>query len=137
MNLVMVSCVALIDKDGYVLLSQRPSSKYLAGKWEFPGGKVEPGETPKIALIREIEEELGISTHSSCLAPIAFSEHLYHPKDQPAFCALVLLFACRVWENIVTPKEQQQLKWAQLEEIKQLEFIEGSQSLIPFLRDYI
>ena len=98
MKSVLVSAVALIDKDGRVLLAQRPEGKSMAGLWEFPGGKVEPGETPEAALIRELHEELGIETWKSCLAPLTFASHSYD-----TFHLLMPLFACRKWEG--TPHE--------------------------------
>ena len=94
-KIVLVSAVALIDADGRVLLAQRPEGKSLAGLWEFPGGKVEPGETPEAALIRELKEELGIDTWKSCLAPLTFASHAYE-----MFHLLMPLFACRRWEGI-------------------------------------
>ena len=92
MKTVLVSAVALIDVDGRILLAQRPEGKSMAGLWEFPGGKVEPGETPEVALIRELEEELGINTWESCLAPLTFASHSYDD-----FHLLMPLFACRKW----------------------------------------
>lgn len=94
MKIVLVSAVALIDGDGRVLLAQRPEGKSLAGLWEFPGGKVEPGESPEAALIRELKEELGIDTKASCLAPLTFASHAYE-----TFHLLMPLFACRRWEG--------------------------------------
>ena len=94
MKLVLVTAVALIDPDGRVLLAQRPEGKSLAGLWEFPGGKVEPGETPESALIRELHEELGIDTWASCLAPLTFASHSYDD-----FHLLMPLFACRRWQG--------------------------------------
>jgi 8-oxo-dGTP diphosphatase len=91
---VLVSAVALIDADGRILLTQRPEGKSMAGLWEFPGGKVEPGETPEHALIRELQEELGIDTWESCLAPLTFASHSYEE-----FHLLMPLFACRKWEG--------------------------------------
>ena len=105
MKIVLVSAVALIDSDGRVLLARRPQGKEMAGLWEFPGGKVEPGETPEAALIRELHEELGIETWASCLAPLSFASHSY-----PGFHLLMPLFACRRWQGIVTPREGQALK---------------------------
>src|SRR5690606_40652164 len=105
-RLVLVSAVALIDADGRVLLAQRPEGKPMAGLWEFPGGKVEPGETPEAALIRELHEELGINTWESCLAPLCFASHSYE-----SFHLLMPLFACRRWQGSVTPREGQQLAW--------------------------
>ena len=90
--MVLVAAVALVDPDGRVLIAQRPEGKTMAGLWEFPGGKVEPGETPEQALIRELQEELGINTWSSCLAPLTFASHSYE-----TFHLLMPLFACRRW----------------------------------------
>jgi len=104
--LLLVAAAALVDVDGRVLLAQRPPGKRMAGLWEFPGGKVHPGETPEAALIRELREELGIDTAASCLAPIAFASHAYED-----FHLLMPLFACRSWRGIVRPLEAQALAW--------------------------
>src|SRR5437763_13952965 len=104
--IVLVAAVALIDADGRVLLAERPAGKHLAGLWEFPGGKVHPGETPEAALIRELNEELGIDTFQSCLAPFTFASYAY-----PEFHLLMPLYVCRKWSGIVTAREGQQLKW--------------------------
>lgn len=106
MPIVLVSAAALLDADNRVLLAQRPEGKALAGLWEFPGGKVEPCETPEAALIRELNEELGIDTHKSCLAPIGFASHGYED-----FHLLMLLFVCRKWQGDPAPKEGQSLTW--------------------------
>ena len=90
MKIILVSAVALIDRDGRVLLAKRPEGKVMAGLWEFPGGKVEPMETPEIALIRELKEEIGIDTWSSCLAPLTFASHSYED-----FHLLMPVFVCR------------------------------------------
>ena len=113
MNIVLVSAVALIDVDGRVLLAQRPEGKSMAGLWEFPGGKVEDGETPEIALIRELEEELGINTWESCLAPLTFASHKYED-----FHLLMPLFACRKWEGTPVSRERQRLKWVRAQELQ-------------------
>jgi len=94
--IVLVAAVALIDADGRVLLAERPAGKHLAGLWEFPGGKVTPGETPEAALIRELAEELGIGVHETCLAPFTFASHPY-----PDFHLLMPLYVCRRWEGTV------------------------------------
>ena len=104
--IVLVAAVALIDADGRVLLAQRPEGKHLAGLWEFPGGKVQPGETPEAALIRELEEELGIDVEASCLAPFTFASHAY-----PEFHLLMPLYVCRKWSGIAIAREGQHLAW--------------------------
>jgi mutator mutT protein len=124
--------VALIDADGRVLLAQRPEGKSMAGLWEFPGGKVEPGETPEAALIRELQEELGIDTWASCLAPLTFASHSY-----PDFHLLMPLFACRRWEGIVTPREGQNLKWVRARDLSDYPMPAADIPLIPILRDWL
>jgi 8-oxo-dGTP diphosphatase len=103
---ILVAACALVDADGRVLLAQRPAGKPMAGLWEFPGGKVEPGERPEESLIRELREELGIIVEESCLAPLTFASHVY-----PNFHLLMPLFICRRWQGIVTPLEGQELAW--------------------------
>src|SRR3954447_13809190 len=92
--IILVAAVALVDTDGRVLLAERPAGKHLAGTWEFPGGKVHAGETPEAALIRELDEELGISVHESCLAPFTFASHSYEN-----FHLLMPLYVCRKWQG--------------------------------------
>lgn len=132
MKTVLVSAVALIDIDGRVLLAQRPKGKSMAGLWEFPGGKIEPGETPEAALIRELQEELGIDTWSSCLAPLTFASHSY-----PDFHLLMPLFACRKWEGTPVSKEGQQLKWVRAQHLKDYPMPAADVPLIPVLRDLL
>lgn len=108
MKMVLVSAVALIDRDGRVLLAKRPKGKSMEGLWEFPGGKVEAMETPEIALIRELKEEIGIDTWSSCLAPLTFASHSYED-----FHLLMPVFICRKWNGIVSPQEGQELAWVE------------------------
>ena len=103
--LLVVAC-ALVDADRRVLIAQRPEGKAMAGLWEFPGGKVEPGETPEAALIRELEEELGVSTRTACLAPVSFASHSYEN-----FHLLMPLYACRKWQGQPQPREHTALKW--------------------------
>ena len=131
-KVVLVSAVALIDADGRVLLAQRPEGKSMAGLWEFPGGKVEQGETPEAALIRELHEELGINTWSSCLAPLTFASHSYDD-----FHLLMPLFACRKWEGIVSPREGQALKWVRAGDLKSYPMPPADIPLIPILRDWL
>ncbi len=131
-KLLLVSAVALIDVDGRVLLAERPAGKSLAGLWEFPGGKVEPGETPEVALIRELQEELGIETWQSCLAPLTFASHSYD-----GFHLLMPLFACRKWEGIVTPREGQRLAWVAPERLRDYPMPPADLPLLPILRDWL
>ncbi|WP_299846071.1 (deoxy)nucleoside triphosphate pyrophosphohydrolase [uncultured Paracoccus sp.] len=129
MKTVLVSAVLLIDPDGRVLLAQRPEGKSMAGLWEFPGGKVEPGETPEAALIRELHEELGIETWQSCLAPMAFASHSYAD-----FHLLMPLFACRKWNGIVQPREGQGLAWVRPEKLAEHPMPPADIPLIPQIR---
>jgi 8-oxo-dGTP diphosphatase len=131
-KVVLVSAVALIDADGRVLLAQRPPGKSMAGLWEFPGGKVEPGETPEAALIRELQEELGISTHASCLAPLTFASHSY-----PDFHLLMPLFACRRWQGTPRAREGQTLKWARVQDLRDYPMPPADVPLIAILRDWL
>jgi 8-oxo-dGTP diphosphatase len=132
MTLVLVAAVALIDPDGRVLLAQRPEGKTMAGLWEFPGGKVEPGETPENCLMRELEEELGISTWASCLAPLTFASHSYED-----FHLLMPLYACRKWVGIARPREGQSLKWVRAAELGDYPMPPADRPLIPVLRDWL
>jgi len=132
MKILLVSAVALIDPDGRVLLAQRPEGKSLAGLWEFPGGKVDPGETPETALIRELQEELGIDTWASCLAPLTFASHSY-----PEFHLLMPLFACRKWNGIVQGLEGQNLAWVRPEMMKNYPMPPADLPLIAILRDWL
>jgi len=129
---VLVSAVALIDRDGRVLLAERPEGKSMAGLWEFPGGKVEGGETPEAALVRELHEELGIETWNSCLAPLTFASHTYDD-----FHLLMPLFACRKWNGIVQPKEGQTLKWVYPKDFSNYPMPPADIPLIPILRDWL
>ncbi|MEY8803208.1 8-oxo-dGTP diphosphatase MutT [Leisingera sp. XS_AS12] len=132
MTTVLVSAVALIDPDGRVLLAQRPEGKSMAGLWEFPGGKIEPGETPEAALVRELQEELGIDTWASCLAPLTFASHSYE-----TFHLLMPLFACRKWEGIPQAKEGQTLKWVRPQDLRDYPMPPADIPLIPILRDWL
>lgn len=130
--LILVSAVALIDPDGRVLLTQRPEGKSMAGLWEFPGGKVEAGETPEAALIRELDEELGLETWASCLAPLTFASHSYED-----FHLLMPLFACRKWEGTPQSREHQSLKWVRANDLKSYPMPAADVPLIPILRDWL
>ncbi|WP_121061125.1 (deoxy)nucleoside triphosphate pyrophosphohydrolase [Chachezhania antarctica] len=132
MKTVLVSAVALIDVDGRVLLAQRPEGKSMAGLWEFPGGKVEAGETPEAALIRELQEELGINTWESCLAPLTFASHGYDD-----FHLLMPLFACRKWEGFVHPAEGQKLAWVRPEKLSDFPMPPADMPLVAMLRDWL
>lgn len=132
MTVVLVSAVALIDPDGRILLAQRPEGKSMAGLWEFPGGKVEPGETPEQALIRELHEELGIDTWQSCLAPLTFASHSYE-----TFHLLMPLFACRKWNGTPESREGQALKWVRANQLKDYPMPPADIPLIPILRDWL
>ena len=132
MKTILVSAVALIDQDGRILIAKRPDGKSMAGLWEFPGGKVELGETPEQALVRELSEELGIKTWNSCLAPMTFASHAYED-----FHLLMPLFVCRKWEGIVIPKEEQELKWVYSSELKNYPMPPADKPLIPILRDWL
>ena len=131
-RILLVSAVALIDADGRVLLAQRPEGKSMAGLWEFPGGKVEPGETPEAALIRELHEELGIDTHASCLAPLTFASHAYE-----AFHLLMPLFACRRWQGTPESREGQALAWVRPQDLRKYPMPPADVPLIPILRDWL
>ncbi|MBA98236.1 MAG: (deoxy)nucleoside triphosphate pyrophosphohydrolase [Sulfitobacter sp.] len=132
MTMVVVSAVALIDVDGRVLLAQRPPGKPMAGLWEFPGGKVEAGETPEAALIRELHEELGIDTWASCLAPLTFASHAYED-----FHLLMPLFACRKWQGTPQSNEGQALKWVRPNALKDYPMPAADIPLISILRDWL
>jgi 8-oxo-dGTP diphosphatase len=129
---LLVAAVVLIDPDGRVLLAQRPEGKHMAGLWEFPGGKVHPGETPEAALIRELDEELGINVEASCLAPFTFASHAY-----PEFHLLMPLYVCRKWSGIVTAREGQQLKWVRPAQLADYPMPPADKPLVAMLRDLL
>ncbi len=130
MNLLLVVAVALIDADGRVLIGQRPAGKHLGGLWEFPGGKVDAGERPEEALIRELREELGIEVREPCLAPLTFASHAY-----PDFHLLMPLYACRRWDGFVTAREGQPLKWVRARDLRAYPMPPPDAPLIPLLID--
>jgi len=129
---VLVAAVALVDADGRILLAQRPEGKAMAGLWEFPGGKIEAGETPEVALIRELQEELGIDTWASCLAPLTFASHSYDD-----FHLLMPLFICRKWDGQVSSREGQALKWVRPGDLRNYPMPAADIPLIPILRDWL
>jgi 8-oxo-dGTP diphosphatase len=131
-SLVLVAAVALIDADGRVLLAQRPAGKAMAGLWEFPGGKVDPGETPEAALIRELAEELGIDVAASCLAPFTFASHAY-----PGFHLLMPLYVCRKWKGIVAPCEGQRLAWVRPAKLADYPMPPADKPLVALLTDLL
>jgi 8-oxo-dGTP diphosphatase len=132
MRMVLVAAVALVDTDGRVLLAQRPPGKSMAGLWEFPGGKVEPGETPEAALIRELAEELGIDVQASCLAPFTFASHAYDD-----FHLLMPLYVCRRWQGIPTPQEGQTLAWVRPQHLDDYPLPPADKPLVAMLRDLL
>jgi 8-oxo-dGTP diphosphatase len=130
--IVLVSAVALIDADGRVLLAQRPEGKPMAGLWEFPGGKVQDGETPEAALIRELQEELGIDVSESCLAPFTFASHRYE-----TFHLLMPLYVCRKWQGQVRAREGQALAWVRPSRLGDYPMPPADKPLVPMLRDFL
>ncbi len=129
---LLVVAVALIDADGRILIAKRPEGKKLAGLWEFPGGKVDPGETPERALIRELQEELGVDTRASCLAPIGFASHAYE-----TFHLLMPLYVCRVWQGTPQPKEGQELAWVRPARLGDYPMPPADIPLVAQLRDWV
>jgi 8-oxo-dGTP diphosphatase len=130
--ILLVSAVALIDPDGRVLLARRPEGKHLAGLWEFPGGKVNPGESPEAALIRELAEELGIETDERCLAPFTFASHRFD-----SFHLLMPLYLCRVWRGIPAPREGQTLAWVRKAALADYKMPPADVPLVAMLRDIL
>jgi 8-oxo-dGTP diphosphatase len=158
MKTVPVAAAILIDPDKRILLAQRPAGKPMAGLWEFPGGKIEPGELPEAALVRELEEELGIETTENCLAPFTFVSHRYykspppslpdvpglcpagvsqswHPELKAEFHLLMLCYLCRQWNGIVMPKEGQAVRWARAKDLPQFPMPPADLPLIPLLQE--
>jgi 8-oxo-dGTP diphosphatase len=131
-RLVLVSACALIDPDGRVLIAKRPPGKTMAGLWEFPGGKVEPGERPEQTLIRELKEELGIAVKEECLAPLTFASHVY-----PDFYLLMPLYVCRRWDGFVEAKEGQELKWVRTHDLRNYPMPPADEPLILHLTTLI
>ena len=130
--LILVAACALIDADARVLIAKRPPWKAMAGLWEFPGGKVEPLESPEDALIRELREELGIAVKEACLAPFTFASHSY-----PDFRLLMPLYVCRRWEGQPFPFEHEELKWVHPQRLNEFAMPPADAPLVPMLRDLL
>ncbi|MFN3857264.1 MAG: 8-oxo-dGTP diphosphatase MutT [Caulobacter sp.] len=130
--IVLVAAAALIDADGRVLVCQRPKGKQLAGLWEFPGGKVEAGETPEECLIRELKEELGIEVRAACLAPFVFASHGYD-----SFHLLMPLFLLRRWDGVITAHEHEALAWVKPNQLSQYPMPPADEPLVAWLRDVV
>ena len=130
--IVLVAAAALVDRDNRVLLAQRPPGKSMAGLWEFPGGKVEVGETPEEALVRELDEELQIEVCLTCLAPFTFASHRYE-----TFHLLMPLYVCRNWEGDLSPREGQTIAWVRPQRLADYPMPAADSPLIPFLRDLL
>lgn len=131
-KILLVAACALLDQDGRILLAQRPEGKSLAGLWEFPGGKVEQGETPEETLVRELDEELGVKTKVACLAPLTFASHTYE-----TFHLLMPLYVCRRYEGIPHGREGQALKWVKPQALRDYPMPPADEPLIPFLQDLL
>lgn len=130
--ILLVAACALVDTDNRILLAQRPEGKSLAGLWEFPGGKVEAGETPEETLVRELEEELGITTKVACLAPLTFASHTYE-----TFHLLMPLYICRRYEGIPHGREGQAIKWVKAKALREYPMPPADEPLIPVLQDLL
>jgi 8-oxo-dGTP diphosphatase len=131
-KIVLVAACALVDTDGRVLIAQRPSGKDMEGLWEFPGGKMEPGERPEDTVIRELAEELSIVVKEACLAPLTFASHSY-----TGFHLLMPLYICRRWEGTVTAREHKALKWVKPQALRDYPMPAADLPLIPVLRDLL
>lgn len=131
-SLLLVVACALIDSDNRVLVTKRPDNKSMPGMWEFPGGKIEKGETPEQALIRELEEELGIKTFATCLAPLNFASHAYDD-----FHLLMPLYICRKWEGVMQMRENQKMKWVRAHALNELEMPPADKPMIYSLIDIL
>jgi 8-oxo-dGTP diphosphatase len=132
LRVVLVAACALVDADGRVLIAQRPAGKEMEGLWEFPGGKMEPGERPEETLIRELAEELSIAVKEACLAPLTFASHTY-----ATFHLLMPLYICRRWDGTVTAREHQALKWVKAKDLRNYPMPPADLPLIPVLRDLL
>ncbi len=131
-RLLLVAAAALVDADGRVLICRRPEGKQLAGLWEFPGGKVEAGETPEAALIRELDEELGIQVREACLAPFVFASHAYE-----GFHLLMPLYLCRRWDGEVSAREHPEIAWVKPARLRDYPMPPADVPLIAYLQDFL
>lgn len=131
-TLLLVVACALVDADRRVLIAQRPEGKSMAGLWEFPGGKVEKGETPEEALIRELAEELGVETKQACLAPLSFASHAYE-----SIHLLMPLYVCRKWQGTPQAREHQALKWVRPQNLRDYPMPPADEPLIAALCDLL
>ena len=132
MSILLVVACALIDADGRILIAQRPEGKGMAGLWEFPGGKVEAGESPEATLIRELDEELGIAVKSACLAPLTFASFAYEK-----FHLLMPLYVCRRWDGLVVAKEHAALRWVRPQNLRDFPMPPADEPLMPALLDLL
>ena len=131
-NLVIVASIAIIDANDQILIAKRPNKKHLSGFWEFPGGKVEKGESPENALVREVKEELNIDIDNKCIAPLTFSEFNYEK-----FHLLLLLYVCRRWEGEPMSMEKNEIKWVKVNTLRQYKMPPADDSLIYSLQDLL
>ena len=131
-NIILVVAAALLDPDNRILLAQRPEGKSMAGLWEFPGGKIEPGESPENALIRELGEELGIDITPACLAPFTVASHRYDD-----FHLMMPLYICRKWHGTITPREGQQIAWVRANKLRSYQMPPADVPLIAMLQDLL
>lgn len=139
MRIVLVAACALVDADGRVLLAKRPQGKAMAGLWEFPGGKTEPGETPEVTLIRELKEELDIDVTAACLAPLTFASHSYpgDVTDGDGWHLLMPLYVCRRWAGTVTALEHEALEWVRPVRMRDYDMPPADVPLVALLRDFL
>jgi 8-oxo-dGTP diphosphatase len=136
-KLLLVAAAALVDVDGRVLICQRPPGKQLAGLWEFPGGKLEEGETPEACLIRELNEELGIEVAEACLAPFVFASHTYEGHNYESFHLMMPLYLCRRWKGVVVAKEHSALAWVKPDKLGDYPMPPADAPLVAWLRDWL
>ena len=132
MTILLVAACALLDQDGRVLIARRPEGKAMAGLWEFPGGKVEPGERPEETVIRELREELGVDVTEACLAPLTFASHAYDD-----FHLLMPLYVCRRWNGAVEPREGQDVKWVRPVRLRDYPMPPADAPLVPHLMELV